>query len=443
MLNELEAYFDRLWPITRSLTGDGNRESLKILSEIVELTVSEIPSGKECFDWNVPPEWNVREAWVKDSKGKTIIDFANHNLHLLGYSTPFKGQISFDELNKHLYTLADQPNLIPYLTSYYQERWGFCLSHQQWEKIDRNEQFDVYIDSEMNSNGSMSVAEAYLPGESNKEILVSTYICHPSMANNELSGPLVSAFIYKELKKKQNRKYSYRFLFHPETIGAIYHLHKYGDGWKNNLVAGYVVTCVGDDGPFTYKRSRNQSIANLAAESVLSNRNKDFTILDFFPRGSDERQYCSPGFNLPVGSVMRSMYSNFAEYHTSGDNKDFISFDAMKETVEVYLDIFDQIEKGEFEHIPTISISPKSSDEEYYVNQFPYCEPQLGKRGLYPTLSEKTKENFVEAMMWLLNYSDGMHSLSEIAKKSGIKKSDFYPVINQLKEKGVITDSSQ
>jgi len=441
---QLEQYFDRLWPISRSLTGDGNRETLNILSEIVDLKLTEVPSGKACFDWAVPPEWNIREAWIKDSKGAKIIDFATNNLHILGYSQPFHDHLSFEELKSHLYTLPNQPDLIPYLTSYYQKRWGFCLSQNQFDKIDQNQKFEVFIDSELNQNGSMTVAEAFLPGKTKKEILLSTYICHPSMANNELSGPLVTAMIYQHLKTKEDRNYSYRFLFHPETIGAIYHLGEYGEFWKKHLHAGYVLTCVGDKGAFTYKKSRQEnSTADLVAKTVLTNSGKQHKIIDFFPRGSDERQFCSPGFNLPIGSLMRTMYGEYDEYHTSGDNKELISFKAMQETVEMYLQIINRLEKTEFETVEEKNQNVQDTSEEYYTNLLPNCEPQLGKRNLYPTLSEKTKDNFVEAMMWLLNYSDGKHSLSEISIKSGIEKSDFYPVINKLKEKGILIDSFQ
>ncbi len=418
----IEEYFDRLWPITRSLTGDGNRKSLAILSELVDLKVSEVPSGTACFDWNVPPEWNIKDAWVKNSAGEKVIDFKENNLHILGYSVPFSGDLSFKELEEHLYTLPNQPELIPYLTSYYKERWGFCLSHSEFLKMDKNDTYTVYIDSSLDYNGSMTVGEAILKGRSEKEILLSTYICHPSLASNELSGPLISAYIYEKLKDK-NLKYTYRFLFVPETIGSIYSLTQYGEHWKQNLLAGFVLTCLGDDGTYTYKRSRKgNSLADQAAELILKHTDQQVVIHDFFPGGSDERQYCSPGFDLPVGSLMRTMYGVYSEYHTSGDNKDYISFDAMEQSAKKYIEIIELIERNQ-----------------KYVNTMPYGEPQLGKRGLYPTLgSQKESQNFVQTMMWILNLSDGTKDLIEISERSGVSPQDLFPVVERLVENGII-----
>lgn len=427
MKTEIEKYFDRLWPITRSLTGNGNRESLKILSELIDLEISEVPSGTPCFDWNVPPEWNINEAWIKDSKGNKIVDFSENNLHILGYSEPFKGKLSYEELRPHLYTLPDQPDLIPYLPSYYKRRWGFCLTHNQFQQLDKNETYEVFIDSYLDENGSMTIGEAVIRGQSDKEILLSTYICHPSLANNELSGPLVTAFIYRELKKQQNLKYTYRFIFVPETIGSIYILSVKGEYWKKNLKAGFVVTCIGDKGKFTYKRSRiGNSLPDRAVEIILKQTENEYNIIDFFPSGSDERQYCSPGFNLPVGSLMRTMYGKYPEYHTSADNKDFVSFEAMEQAVLKYLEVIELIEKNE-----------------KYINKMPYCEPQLGKRGLYPTLgSQKGTEDFVRSMMWVLNLSDGDHDLISISEKSKIPVKDLIPVIDKLIENGILENET-
>jgi len=423
MKNKIEQYFERLWPINRSLTGNGNRETLKILSELVDLEITEVPSGTQCFDWTVPPEWNVKEAWVKDSTGKKIIDFAVNNLHLLGYSEPFHGKLSFEDLKEHLHTLPGQPDLIPYLTSYYKRRWGFCLAHQQLEKLDKNAVYEVCIDSSLDENGSMTIGEAVINGSSGKEILFSTYICHPSMASNELSGPLVCSFLFSQLKQKRNLKYTYRFVFVPETIGAIYLLSEKGEYLKKHLSAGFVVTCIGDPGKFTYKRSRNgNTLSDRVVETVLKQTEKEYIIKDFFPMGSDERQYCSPGFDLPVGTLMRSMYWEYPEYHTSADNKDFISFEGMEQSVRKFLEIIDVIENNE-----------------YFVNTMPYCEPQLGKRGLYPTLgSDKETHKVVNTMMWILNLSDGKNDLIDISKRSDIPVKELIPVINKLAERGLI-----
>jgi len=424
MKSSINNYFDRLWPITRSLTGNGNRETLKILAEIIDLEVKEVPSGTKCFDWNVPPEWNIKEAWIKNIKGEKIVDFSKNNLHILGYSEPFEGNLSYEELKPHLYTLPDQPNLIPYLTSYYKRQWGFCISHNQFLELDRHDKYDIFIDASLDENGSMTIGEAMIKGKSEKEILFSTYICHPSLASNELSGPLVSAFIYSKLKEQKEHKYTYRFIFVPETIGSIHSLSVNGENWKKNLIAGFVITCIGDDGKFTYKKSRRgNSLPDRASEAILKQTESEFNIIEFFPSGgSDERQYCSPGFNLPVGSLMRTMYGKYPEYHTSADNKDFISFEAMEKSVLKYLEIIEVLERNE-----------------KYINKMPFCEPQLGKRGLYPTLgSQKNTEDFVTAMMWILNLSDGTNDLISISEKSKIPINHLIPVIDRLIENRIL-----
>lgn len=420
---EIEKYFDRLWPINRSLTGNGNRETFKILSEIIDLKISEVPSGTECFDWTIPPEWNVKEAWIKNSKGDIIVDFSVNNLHLLGYSEPFFGKLNFDDLKPHLYTLPLQPELIPYLTSYYKRRWGFCMSHEQLLKLDKDETYGIFIDSSLDNKGSMTIGEAIIKGSSDKEILFSTYICHPSLASNELSGPLVSAFIFSKLKERHKLKYTYRFVFVPETIGTIYYLSQKGEYLKNNLAAGFVITCIGDSGKFTYKKSRRgNSLADKATEMILQQSEDEFNIEDFVPRGSDERQYCSPGFNLPVGSLMRTMYGKYPEYHTSADNKQYVSFEAMEKSVLTYLDIIELLEKNEI-----------------YINTMPYCEPQLGKRGLYPTLgSQKKTEDFIKGMMWVLNLADGTNDLISISEKSKIPVKELFPIIDKLIGKSLL-----
>jgi aminopeptidase-like protein len=424
MAPDLALLFDRLWPITRSLTGNGNRETLRILSEMIDLNVTEVPSGTICYDWTVPPEWNIHDAWIKDSNGNKVVDFKLNNLHILGYSIPVSGNFTFTELEPHLFTLPDQPDIIPYLTSYYKRNWGFCLSHESFLQLDRNETYEVYIDTTLDEQGSMSIGEAVIKGSLDEEILFSTYICHPSLANNELSGPLVTSFIYHQLKQKEKLRYTYRFIFLPETIGSIYALSQYGDFWKRKLKAGFVVTCIGDPGMFTYKRSRRgNSLPDRAAELILRQTVSEYNIHNFFPSGSDERQYCSPGFNLPVGSLMRTMYGTYPEYHTSADNRNFISFDAMEESIKKYLEIIELLERNN-----------------KYLNKFPYGEPQLGKRGLYPTLgSQKNRNQYVNAIMWILNLSDGEHDLIDISEKSKIPVKDLYAAIESLLEKEVIS----
>ncbi len=422
MKDEIEKYFDRLWPINRSLTGNGNRKTLEILSELVDFNILEIPSGKQCFDWAVPPEWNVKEAWIKDSSGNVIIDFKNNNLHLVSYSEKIFQKLNLNELKKHLHYSAEQPEVIPYLTTYYKQDWGFCLNFNQFQNL-KDDVYEICIDSEFNPHGSMTIGEAVLRGSSSEEILLSTYICHPSMANNELSGPLVTSFIYKKLKEKQNNRYTYRFLFMPETIGSICYLSMKGNELKKELKAGYVVTCVGDNGNFTYKRSRQgDSLADRAAEQVLNQHNYEYSTENFFPTGSDERQYCSPGFDLPVGSIMRTRYGTYKEYHTSADNKDFISFDAMEKSIELYLEILDVLDNNYF-----------------YLSKSPYCEPQLGKRGLYPTLgAQKNTTDYINALMWILNLSDGHNDIIEISKRSSISLKTLIQAAERLKANDLI-----
>lgn len=401
LAKELESYFDRLWPILRSITGKGVRQTYDILSELVKLERTEVPSGTQVFDWTVPKEWNVNEAYVIDPHGKRILDVHDNNLYLVNYSTPFRGVVSRDELNQYLYSLPDKPTAIPYVTSYYAPRWGFCLSQHERDALpDGN--YQVIIDTEL-IDGSLTLSEAVLPGTSKEEVLISTYTCHPSLANNELSGPLVAAFLYRELARLEQRRFTYRFIFLPETIGAITYLHLRGEHLKKHLVAGYVVTCIGDAGNFTYKRSRREtSLADRAAEHTLKHSGKPYKTLDFSPLGSDERQYCSPGFNLPVGSLMRSMYGTYPEYHTSLDDKSFISFEAMAESVMLYLRVMKTLESNRL-----------------YTNLFPHGEPQLGKRGLYETLGRNTIPELSSTVFWLLNYADGQHDLLWIAEKSG------------------------
>ncbi len=406
LAEEIEVYFDRLWPILRSITGEGARQTHDILSELIKLERTEIPSGTKVFDWTIPKEWKVNEAYIIDPNGKHILDAKENNLHLLNYSIPFRGVLSKTELDKHLYSLPDKPTAIPYVTSYYSPRWGFCLSQQQRDALPEGD-YQIVVDTE-HFDGSLTLSEAVLSGESSNEVLISTYTCHPSLASNELSGPLVATFLYRELAKLESRRLTYRFVFLPETIGAITYLHLRGEHLKKHLVAGYVVTCIGDAGNFTYKRSRQSSLSptlalvDRTAEHALKHSQKPHKILDFSPLGSDERQYCSPGFNLPMGSLMRSQYGMYSEYHTSLDNKAFVSFEAMAESVGMYLSVMQVLERNRV-----------------YKNLFPYGEPQLGKRGLYETLGRNTIPELSSAVFWLLNYANGDHDLLWIAEKSG------------------------
>jgi len=400
---ELAWYFDRLWPILRSITGPGVRQTHDILAEIVPLRRIEVPTGTKVFDWTIPREWTARAAYVVTPDKQKILDLADNNLHLVNYSVPFRGRITKEELDRHLHSLPELPQAIPYVTSYFAERWGFCLPHTQRQTLPAGE-YDVLIDTEM-SDGALTISDAVLPGESDREVLISTYTCHPSMANNELSGPLVAAFLYRRLAATKKRRLSYRFVFLPETIGSIAYLALHGQEIKQRVVAGYVVTCIGDAGAFTYKRSRRgQSLADRAAEYVLkTSAANNHKIVPFVPfQGSDERQYCSPGFDLPVGSIMRTMYEQYREYHTSMDDRDFVSFSAMARSVDLCYEVCRLIDRNC-----------------RFMNLMPYGEPQLGQRGLYPTIgAARSRKEFTKALMWVLNLADGEHDLLTMAERS-------------------------
>lgn len=419
---DIELYFDKLWPICRSITGNGLRESLKIIQELVPLVLTEVPTGSEVFDWTVPKEWNITDAYIITPEGKKMADFKVSNLHVVSYSTPVNKEISFDELKKHLNYVEELPDAIPYMTSYYKETWGFCISYNEFKNLPQNGTYKVVIESSL-TNGSLTYGECVLKGETDEEILFSTYLCHPSLANNELSGPLVQAFLYQKLAAIPKRKYTYRFLFAPETIGVVAYLHKYGFHLKDKLVAGYVITCCGDAGNFVYKQSKQiNSLADVVAKHVLKNQSVPYETIPFSVGGSDERQYCSPGFNLPVGSLTRSMYQRYKEYHTSLDNKSFISFEAMEKTIEVY-----------FQFVKALELN------NLYKNTIPYCEPQLGKRGLYPSsVNPMESRTNVHNRMHLLTYADGEHSLIEIANLNNISVFDLKEHVEQLMKEGIL-----
>lgn len=400
---------EKLFPICRSITGNGLRESLSIINKEVPLNIIEIPTGTKAFDWEVPREWNIKDAYVKGKDGNRIIDFNKSNLHVLGYSIPIREKLSKEKLLEHIYTLPDLPNAIPYLTSYYKERWGFCLEHNRLSEL-KDEEYEVCIDSEL-KNGSMSIGEGYIEGKSKKEVLLSTYLCHPSMGNNELSGPIVQTLLYNWLlENKENLKYSYRFLYLPETIGSITYLSLKGKELKENVIAGYVITCIGDNGKFTYKKSKKgDTLADRAALNILNNLEEGYNLYEWFPGGSDERQYCSHEFNLPVGSLMRTMYGKYKEYHTSLDNFEFIPVEKLYESFKTYKKIIMNIEINE-------------TFEAVHKN----CEPKLDKRGLYPTLgSQKETTESVEKIMNLWAFSDGKNDLIDIANRLKKNAYDF------------------
>ena len=432
--SEIESYFDRLWPITRSITGPGVRETHDILSEIVPLQRIEIPSGTQVFDWSVPKEWIVRDAYIMTPTGDRICDVHDNNLHLVNYSIPHEGAMPLAALRDHIHTLPELPDAIPYVTSYYQPRWGFCMSQNQLDSLPEGD-YQVHIDTEL-INGSMTLSHLVLPGESTDEVLISTYTCHPSMANNELSGPLVAAFLARHLASQPNRRLTYRFVFVPETIGSIAYLAQFGDHLKDRVVAGYVLSCMGDPGAFTYKRSRRAgSLADRVAEMTLRESGSAHSVLDFWPGGSDERQYCSPGFDLPVGVMTRTIYTRYPEYHTSLDNRSFISFEALKESIEMMMSACDNLETDRSyarQNVGRNVESPRATEASHasphalasvatIARTDPRCEPFLSKYGLYESLgARRSSSELKRAIQWVLNLADGRHDLLGIAKRSGI-----------------------
>ncbi len=410
-----------LFPICRSITGDGVRQSLGIISETIPLKITEVPSGTRCFDWVVPQEWNIRDAFIEGPGGNKIVDFRRNNLHVMGYSVPVKGDFTLDELKQHLYFDEKNPDAIPYLTSYYQPRWGFCLSKRSYDRLKKGK-YHVCIDSSFKKKGSLTYAEAFVPGRSRKEIVLSSYICHPSMANDSISGVALNAKLCEHVMGLGGTRYSYRFLFIPETIGAIAYLSRNRARMMKNTCCGMVLTCLGNSGTFTYKRTRCGHELDKLAENVLKFSGHPYEILDFFPTGSDERQYSSPGFNLPFGSLIRSLYGKFPEYHTSLDNLDFVNPRALGETFDMYASIIDAIEGNGF-----------------YVNRKPFCEPFLSKYGLYSTLgSQKYGQAGTTELLYVLNFSDGNHSLADIAVKMNQPVARIIGAAKMLEEKGLI-----
>ena len=416
---KLYSFINELFPICRSITGNGTRKTLELIKQHIPLEIMEIPTGTKVFDWTVPKEWNIRDAYIKNSKGEKIIDFQKSNLHILQYSIPIHKKISIDELKNHLFTIEELPDYIPYKTSYYQENWGFCLSYNDFLKL-QDDEYEVFIDSTL-ENGSLSYGELLLEGEQTDEILFSTYVCHPSMCNDNLTGISILTFLAKSLKNKK-LKNSYRFLFIPETIGAITWL-SINENNVGKIKGGLVATCLGDSGCLTYKKSRMEnSIIDYAVEKVLEDSKSEYNLLNFFPTGSDERQFCSIGFNLPIGSLMRTIYGKFSEYHTSADNLEFINSQSLANSFNMYSNVVDVLENNQT-----------------YINVNPKCEPNLGKRGLYNLIgASKNSKQMNEPFLWILNQSDGNNSLLDISIKSNISFSKIIDAAKILYEHNLI-----
>ena len=394
-----------LYPICRSITGEGFRKTMEILKRHIPLEIHEVPSGTKVFDWTVPKEWNIRDAHVKNSRGEKIIDFQKSNLHIVSYSIPVNIVVSVEDLKKHLFTLPDYPDWIPYRTSYYKEDWGFCLSHRQFLTLEKGE-YEVVIDSSL-ENGFLTYGELYLEGEKDDEILISAHACHPSLANDNLSGIGLATMLAKDISTV-TRRFSYRFLFIPGTIGAITWLCL-NEASLSRIKNGLVITGVGNSGNIAYKKSRRgDAEVDRAACHVLIQSSRPGRILEFSPYGYDERQFCSPGFNLPVGRFSRTPYGEYPEYHTSADNLQFVRPEFLGDSFANVFEILEVLENNRT-----------------YVNQNQKCEPQLGKRGLYSSIGLNEL-----AMLWVLNLSDGSHSLLDIAERSGMN----FKVIAQAAE---------
>jgi len=416
---EIFKLIKELFPICRSITGNGVRETLSIIKQIIpELEIFEVESGTKAFDWVVPKEWNINDAYIKNSKNEKIVDFKKLNLHVLNYSIPINCKLSLTDLKEHIFTSQEHPEWVPYRTSYYEENWGFCMSYKQFESLE-DDTYEVIIDSSL-ENGSLTYGELFLSGDKRDEILFTCYICHPSMCNDNLSGIGLLTFL-ANVMSKMKLKYSYRFLFIPETIGAIVWLSK-NQNHLSNIKFGIVATCVGDKGCITYKKTKNKnSLIDKIVERVLIGSNKPFKMIDFFPWGSDERQFSSPGINIPMGNLMRTMYTQFPEYHTSADNLEFVSPDSLGDSFKCYLDIIEQIENQESIENIDHEITTSVEKDEIYVNLNPNCEPQLGKRGLYNMVGGWQKPSISKnAIFWILNFSDGGKSLKKISERSGI-----------------------
>ena len=422
--DQIFALAAKIYPICRSITGNGVRYTLRELRKHIALEIHEVPTGTEVFDWTIPREWNVRDAYIKNEHGEKVVDFARSNLHVMSYSVPVRQRISLSELKEHLYTLPDQPDLIPYRTSYYKESWAFCMAHRQFESL-QDEMYDVLIDSTL-TEGYLTYGEYLHKGETKDEFLFSAHICHPSLANDNCSGVALLTHLAERMAGLQTR-YSYRFLFAPGTIGAITWLARNEDN-SQRIKHGLVVSMVGDAGGPTYKRSRRgNTMIDRAIVHVLRHSGLKPVVLNFFPYGYDERQYCSPGFDLPVGLFQRSRFGEIPQYHTSADDLDFIRPEHLGESYRLITQVLDVIE-----------------NDTIYVNLMPKCEPQLGRRGLYNAVGgDKDAAAANMAMLWILNLSDGAHSLLDIAERADLPFEVIRRTAEQLEQHGLLSCGSR
>ena len=419
---ELADWVADLYPICRSITGDGVRETLDRLRRLAPVTTHEVPSGTEVFDWTVPREWNIRDAYIKNDRGERVVDFQRSNLHVLSYSVPVRARMSLEALRPHLFTRPDRPDWVPYRTSYYAESWGFCLSQRQLDALAPGD-YEVCIDSSLEP-GSLSYGEVYLPGESTDEVLISAHVCHPSLANDNLSGVVIGAYLARYLGRV-SRRYSYRVLFVPGTIGAIAWLARH-EADVHGIRHGLVLAGLGDAGRLTYKKSRRGDAAVDRAVAHVLRQLGDHEILEFSPYGYDERQFCSPGFDLPVGRLSRTPYDRYPEYHTSADDLRFVHPSQLAASLTACLGIVHVLEH-----------------DRTYLNQNPKCEPQLGQRGLYHALGGLSHAPAAEmALLWALNLSDGRHSVLDIAERSGLPFEAIDRAVTALRDHGLLKETA-
>jgi aminopeptidase-like protein len=387
-----------LYPLCRSITGNGVRSTLRIVEKRIPVTTHEIPTGTQVLDWTIPKEWNIKGAYIKNSRGETVVDFANSNLHVVGYSVPIRTRLSLEELKKHIFTLPEHPDWIPFRTSYYKETWGFCLKHNQLKEL-ADEEYEVCIDSSL-EDGFLTYGEYLLRGDIAEEVLIACHVCHPSLANDNCSGIALATTLAKYLRQI-SRLYTYRFLFIPSTIGSISWL-SLNEAGLSNIKHGLVIACVGDSGRLNYKKTRRgDAEIDKAVSHTLKHSGQDHEVLNFSPYGYDERQFCSPGFNLPVGCFMRTPHGHFPEYHTSADDLEFVRPQHLADSL--------------MHCIAAISVLENNKT---CINQSPKGEPQLGRRGLYRGYPQGGIDDL--ALLWVLNLSDGNYALLDIAERAGI-----------------------